>query len=159
MGYITNAVGDPWCHWVLSPSLTDLGDWKRSLNTEGKQMILLFSGRAERILGSCWPVSLILIFWEGGKVLPSRGSSANWRDSVQWRRVLHLGRNNPMYLYMLRADCLESSLAVKYMGVSQLTVSQLLASVTRKLSYVRSVGSSLRKNPHCSALVRPPHLE
>lgn len=87
-------------------------------------MLLLFSGRSERrTRGSCRPVSLALMCFFRGK--------GRWKSAaIQWvlsklesfnavktsSKVLHLGRNNPMYLYMLRADWLEGSLAVRDMG-------------------------------------------
>jgi len=83
-------------------------------------------------------------------------------------KVLHLGKNNPMHQYMLRATQLESSLAEKDLGVlvdTRLNMSQKHVLAAKKangiLGYIRqSMASRLREVilPLCSALVGP-HLE
>ena len=83
-------------------------------------------------------------------------------------RVLHLGRNNPMYQYRLGADLLESSSAERDLDVlvdDRLTMSQQCALVARKTSGIlgcikKSVARRSRVVllPLYSALVRP-HLK
>jgi len=83
-------------------------------------------------------------------------------------RVLHLGRNNPMHQYMLRADLLDSSSVERDLGVlvdDRLTMTQQCALAAKKANGIlecmkKSVVSRLRVVllPLCSALVRP-HLE
>jgi len=83
-------------------------------------------------------------------------------------RVLHLGRNNPMHQYGLRANLLQSSSVERDLGVlvdDKLTMSQECALVAQKTNGTlgcikKSVASRSREVllPLYSALVRP-HLE
>jgi len=83
-------------------------------------------------------------------------------------RVLHLGRNNPMHQYRLRADLLESSSVERDLGVlvvDKLTMSQQCDLVAKKANDLlgcvkKNEASRLRETflPLYSALVRP-HLE
>lgn len=56
-------------------------------------------------------------------MLSSRGTSTDWRNGLTCEvnkrncKVLHLGRNNPMYQYTLGANWLESSFAEKDLGL------------------------------------------
>jgi len=83
-------------------------------------------------------------------------------------RVLHLGRNNPLHQYRLRADLLESSSVERDMGVlmdDRVTMSQQCALAAKKVDdllgcikkSVESRSSELTL-PFYSALGRP-HLE
>ena len=83
-------------------------------------------------------------------------------------RVLHLGRNNLMNQYRLRADLLERSSMERDLGVlvdNKLTMSQQCALAAKKASGIlgctrKSVARESRELflSLCSALVRP-HLE
>jgi len=58
-------------------------------------------------------------------------------------RVLHLGRNNPVHQYRLRADLLESSSVERNLGVlmdDRLTMSHQYALVAMKASALRECG-------------------
>jgi len=69
------------------------------------------------------------------------------------RRLLHLGRNNPMHQYRLGADLLESSSVERDLGVlvdDKLTMSQQYALVAKKASGIlgctkKSVASRTRE--------------
>jgi len=83
-------------------------------------------------------------------------------------RVLHLGRNNLMHQYRIRADLLESNSVERDLGVlvdDKLTMSQQRALAAKKVNGIlgcikRSVASRSREVllPLYTALVRP-HLE
>ncbi|KAK4825029.1 hypothetical protein QYF61_023033 [Mycteria americana] len=88
-------------------------------------------------------------------VLPFTGTWTGWRikqRAISWFskgkcEVLQLGRNNPMYQYMLRANLLETSSAGQDLGVledSKLTVSQQ-RTLTRQVanSILGCVGKSI----------------
>ncbi|GAB0183426.1 mitochondrial enolase superfamily member 1 [Grus japonensis] len=84
------------------------------------------------------------------------------------RRVLHLGRNNPMHQYRLGVDLWGSSSVEKDLGVlvdNKLSMSQQCALMAKAANGIlgciqKSVASRSREVilPFCSALVRP-HLE
>jgi len=79
-------------------------------------------------------------------------------------RVLHLGRNNPMHQYRLRADLLESSSVERDLGVlvdDKLTMNQQVPLVAKKANGIlgcirKSVASRSREVllPPYSALMR-----
>ena len=83
-------------------------------------------------------------------------------------RILHLGRNNLMLPYKLKADLLEKSSAEKDLGIlvgNRLAMSQQYALVAKVVNGIlgcinKSMASSTREViiPLYSALVRP-HLE
>jgi len=83
-------------------------------------------------------------------------------------RVLHLGRNNPMHQYRLKADLLKSRSVERDLGVlvyDKLTMSQHCALAAKKVNGIlgcikKRVASRLREVllPLYTALVRP-HLE
>ncbi|PKU41408.1 hypothetical protein llap_8291 [Limosa lapponica baueri] len=81
------------------------------------------------------------------------------------RRVLHMGRNNPMHQYRLGADLLESRSAERVLVDNKFTTSQHCALVPKKANGLlacinKSLDSRSREVilPLYSALARP-HLE
>ena len=97
--------------------------------------------------------------WAGGRLMKYKKGKFS---------VLHLGKNNPRYQYMLGTDLLGSGVGERDLGVlvySKMTMSQHCALVAKKTNGIlrcttRDVVSRSREVllPHCSALVRP-HLE
>jgi len=82
-------------------------------------------------------------------------------------KVLHLGRNNPMHKYRLRADRLESSSVERDLGVpvdDKLIMSQQCALGAKKANGIlgcikRSVASRSREVVLLSSALVRPHLE